>query len=239
MASQAPSIGNDVVDLDDPESQIEVLHPRWIERVFTEAERRALAASPVRHRLHWALWAAKESGYKALRRLDPEAVFSPRAFEIALEELREESAVCRGEVRHRDGTFALEVRLGSSFVHAIASASGTGGRLVARVERTIGDPGAAVRAATAGAVAEAFDLDAADLRVRGRPPVVHQGTAALDVPVSLSHHGRFVAFAFRGAAASRRDLRAHMSLAVHGGLAQAELISGLIAEACRRRAETG
>ena len=103
------SVGNDVVDLDDPETRIEALHPRWAERVFTEAERRALAASRVRHRLHWALWAAKESGYKALRRLDPAAVFSPRAFEIELEAPREVRAVFRGEVRHRDGTFSLVI----------------------------------------------------------------------------------------------------------------------------------
>jgi phosphopantetheine--protein transferase-like protein len=196
------SLGNDVVDLDDPETQIDALHARWAERVFTEAERRALAASPVRHRLHWALWAAKESGYKALRRLDPGVVFSPRAFEIELEEFRAESAVCRGEVRHPGGTFALEVRSQASFVHAVATAPGTAGRLVARVERASGDPGAGVRAATVAALAEALDLDSAGLRLTGRPPVVYGGTARLAVPVSLSHHGRFVAFAFRSAAVS-------------------------------------
>ena len=205
------SIGNDVVDLDDPESQLDTLHARWAERVFTSAERRALAASPVRHRLHWALWAAKESGYKALRRLDPNAVFSPRAFEVELEEApREERANCRGEVRHRDATFALEIRSERSFVHAVATASGTPGRLVARVEPASGDPRVGVRAATVDALAEALHLDAAGLRITGRPPAVFSGTASLDVPVSLSHHGRFVAFAFRSAAGAPRHRDSHL-----------------------------
>jgi len=190
------SIGNDVVDLGDAESRIEALHPRWVDRVFTEAERRALAASPERHRLHWALWAAKESGYKALRRLDPGAVFSPRAFAIELEEPREARAICRGEVRHRDATFALEIRCEAAFVHVVATVPGTEGSLVARVERASGDPGAGVRTAAIAALAEAFDLDAAGLRLAGRPPVVHSDAGCVDVPVSLSHHGRFVAFAF-------------------------------------------
>ena len=191
-----------VVDLGDPETHLEVLHPRWAERVFTDVERRVLAASPVRHRLHWALWAAKESAYKALRRLDPGAVFSPRAFEAELEELREESAVCRGGVRHRDATFAVEIRSAPEFVHAVATVPGTPGRLVARVEQSGGDPGAAVRSAAAAAVAEALDLDSTGLRFAGRPPVVYRGTVSLAVAVSLSHHGRFVAFAFRSAASA-------------------------------------
>ena len=81
------SIGNDVVDLADPETRLDGLHPRWDGRAFCAAERRALAASPSRHRLHWALWAAKESAYKARKRLDPHTVFSPREFEIELSPL--------------------------------------------------------------------------------------------------------------------------------------------------------
>ncbi len=190
------SVGNDVVDLADPETQPEALHPRWVERVFTDAERRALDASPARHRLHWALWAAKESGYKALRRLDPGAVFSPCAFEVELEVPREERAACRGVVRHRGATFALEVRLDAEYVHAIATAPGTG-RLVAQVERARGEPGSAIRTAAAAALAETLGLDVAGLQLTGRPPVVRRGATPLAVALSLSHHGRFVAFAFQ------------------------------------------
>ena len=81
------SVGNDVVDLDDPDTRLDSLHPRWDERVFGAAERRALEASSSRHLLHWALWAAKESAYKARKRLDPHTVFSPREFEIELSPL--------------------------------------------------------------------------------------------------------------------------------------------------------
>jgi phosphopantetheinyl transferase (holo-ACP synthase) len=190
-------VGNDVVDLNDPETGFEALHPRWVDRVFTDAERRALDASPVRHRLHWALWAAKESGYKALRRLDPGAVFAPRAFEVELEVPRDERTACRGAVRHRGRTFALEVRLEAEYVHAVATATGTTGWLVAQVERAREEPGAEVRKAAAAALAEVLDLDAPGLRLTGCPPVVRHGAATLAVVVSLSHHGRFVAFAFQ------------------------------------------
>lgn len=192
------SVGNDVVDLGDPEARLDGLHPRWADRVFTAAERRALDASPAatRHRLHWALWAAKESAYKARKRLDPRAVFSPRAFEVALSGFPERSGSCRGRVRHAGEWFALEVRLEDAFVHAVAAAPGAAGKLVARARRACGEPGADVRAAAAEAVAEAMGLEPKGLRLTGRPPVARHGRAALAVDVSLSHHGRFVAFAF-------------------------------------------
>jgi len=177
------SVGNDVVDLGDPEARLDALHPRWAERVFTAAERRALDLSPApaRHRLHWALWAAKESAYKARERLDPRTAFSPRAFEVEL--------------------FALEVRHEAEFVHAVAIAPavttrGSAAVLVARVERARGEPGSDVRAAATAALAESFGADAFGLRITGLPPVARLEAAELSVDVSLSHHGRFVAFAF-------------------------------------------
>ena len=75
-------VGNDVVDLRDPDSQPESLHPRWDERVFTESERELLSRSKSRHRARWALWAAKESAFKAARQADPDARFIPRTFRI-------------------------------------------------------------------------------------------------------------------------------------------------------------
>lgn len=196
------SVGNDVVDLGDPEARLDGLHPRWADRVFTAAERRALDLSPApaRHRLHWALWAAKESAYKASKRLDPRAVFSPRAFEV---ELLAPLLIgtCRGCVRHRGETLALEVRHEAEFVHAVAIAPavttrGSAAVLVARVERARGEPGSDVRAAATAALAEALGADAFGLRITGLPPVARLEAAELSVDVSLSHHGRFVAFAF-------------------------------------------
>ena len=59
-------IRTDFSSVADAETRLDGLHPRFAERVFTPAEREALEAAPDRHRLHWALWAAKESAYKAL-----------------------------------------------------------------------------------------------------------------------------------------------------------------------------
>jgi hypothetical protein len=190
------SVGNDVVDLGDPEARLCGLHPRWVERVFGAAERTALDASPSRHLLHWALWAAKESAYKARKRLEPGTVFSPKEFEVELRSLPATDGVAVGRVVHRGDVFALEVHVDGATVHAVTtSEKGTVERVRSRVERARCDPGVEARRLAATAIGSALGLDPTGLRIVDRPPVAMHGGRRLDVGLSLSHHGRFVAFA--------------------------------------------
>lgn len=189
-------VGNDVVDLRDPETRLEGLHPRFEERVFSASERRALAASPERHRLHWALWAAKESAYKAWKRLDPATVFAPRELEVELAPVPVSSAgAAAGVVRHHGRTLDVELLFGDDHVHAVALSRGNGQRILAAVSTATDEPGAAVRRCAAAAIARALALEPERLRITGRPPEVRHLDDPLDVVLSLSHHGRFVAFA--------------------------------------------
>ena len=190
------SVGNDVVDLALAETRLGGLHPRWAERVFRRAEREALDASPSRHLMHWALWAAKESAYKARKRLEPETVFSPKEFEVELSPLPAADGAAVGRVVHRGDVFDLEVRLEGEVVHAVATSEDeAGARVLWKVEDARGDPGVAARRLAATAIGSALGLDPADLRIVGRPPVATFRDRRIELGVSLSHHGRFVAFA--------------------------------------------
>ncbi len=203
------SVGNDVVDLADPEARLDGLHPRFEERVFRAAERDLLAASRSRHALHWALWAAKESAYKALKRLEPATVWSPKEFEVQLSSLPPAGAagVAAGRVRHRGHLLDLEVHLDGASVHAVARIGDAAGvEVLWKVQPTQGDPGLAVRQLATAAIGSALGLDPAGLRITGRPPVATSPGGRLAVGVSLSHHGRFVGFACR--LAGRRAGRA-------------------------------
>ena len=196
------SVGNDVVDLADPEARLDRLHPRFEQRVFCAAERDQLEASCSRQALHWALWAAKESAYKALKRLAPETVFSPKEFEVQLSSLPSAGAagVAAGRVCHRGHLLDLEVHLDDARLHAVARIGDTPGvEVLWRVQTAHGDPGVAVRQLATAAIASALGLDPAGLRIIGRPPVATSPGGRLAVDVSLSHHGRFVGFACRPA----------------------------------------
>ncbi|MGY8738305.1 MAG: 4'-phosphopantetheinyl transferase family protein, partial [bacterium] len=70
-------LGNDVVDLEDPETRPETFRPRFDERVFDPTERRAIARDQNEHGRRWTHWAAKEAAYKLARQVDSKFVFSP------------------------------------------------------------------------------------------------------------------------------------------------------------------
>jgi phosphopantetheinyl transferase (holo-ACP synthase) len=183
-------IGNDVIDLLDPETAPGSAHPRFDRRVFAPKERLLLAASTDSRRLRWILWAAKEAAYKVARKLDRRAVFSPPRFVVDLD-------AC--EVHWEGRRLSLDVDSDDDRVHAVASIGETASGPIRVAAELVGDaaPGAAVRSLACrtlapflGLAENALDVDRVDriprLTAEGRP---------LPVDLSLSHHGRFVAFA--------------------------------------------
>ncbi len=186
-------LGNDVVDLQGDIGCPETRHPRFDRRVFDPAEREALGRSGAPERLRWMLWAAKESAYKALRRIDPEVVFAPASFGVTLE------ASGEGSVRHasRIQPIPIVVQETPSRVHAAASLGAE--PWLARVGRLLPGErrGDAARRLAVDTAVQLLDLPAAELRVarRDRMPVLTRAQAALPVVLSLSHHGRYAACA--------------------------------------------
>jgi len=196
-------IGNDVVDLAHPATRPGAQHPRFDSRVFTNAERAALAQSPKAERLRWIFWAAKESAYKAARKLDSRTVWSPARFAVQLEPAapREWTAL-RGVVRHGALTFSLRAKSNAEQVHALAFCQQpapdafycAGVELCAKAAK----PGDAVRAAARREIAAWLGAAPAAICIgrRGRIPTLRiAGLPPEAANLSLSHHGRFVAWA--------------------------------------------
>jgi hypothetical protein len=194
-------VGNDVVDLGDAESRSEAHHPRFDARVFAGPELRALDACADSERLRWILWAAKESAYKAARRVDATTVFSPRLF-VAWLQPEEGAQAWSGHVEHGDDRFRVRVALENGCAHAVAThpqaRTGVVKAGVGRVARGVsaGVPGRAARDLALAGIARLLGVSRGELRIerRGRIPRVRRvgGSAPL---LSLSHHGRFVAYA--------------------------------------------
>lgn len=71
------TIGNDIVDRHTSEPGT---HGRFSKRVLSLQEQEVLTADPD---AIWQFWAAKEAAYKAMKRIAPTTVFSPRTFEYS------------------------------------------------------------------------------------------------------------------------------------------------------------
>ena len=221
-------IGNDLVDLEDPETRPETFRPRFDERVFDPVERRAIAHDPRPHARRWAHWAAKEAAYKLARQIDPRFVFSPGRL-VARFEATDRSAdgpalrcghlvLPSGLLAGDAGRLELRWTEHDGALHVIARPGGSDwGAVTASVERVDDESGAsrAVREQARARVARDLGIPPERIRIgaRGRVPVLliddETGAGAL----SLSHHGRFAACAIAidaeaSEAAGARELNA-------------------------------
>ena len=210
-------VGNDVVDLLDPENQQEAIHPRFDERVFTPVERAWLANEATAHRTRWRMWAAKESAFKVARKLDPGVRFLPRRFSVQLK------GNAQAVVRYAVGRFDVSFSGADDWVHAIATLSDGPGRwrsswggpfwrpslgsswgpsaIVERVQRgrsAASYASARVRATARSAIGSVLSIAPSEIEIArvGSVPVALWKKLPLPVDLSLSHHGRFLACAW-------------------------------------------
>jgi len=190
-------IGNDVVDLRDPDADPWRRHARFDGRVFHPGERALIATSLQPGWTRWILWALKESAYKAARKDEPTTVFSPVRFVVTPQDAA--SAIVRVGRRRFRGF----VSCGPGHVHAVAwraaEAPGVTRMGVARLATGETCPHAAARRLALEGLAPALGVapEALAIHREGRIPAlwVHGRRSGADL--SLSHHGRFVAFACR------------------------------------------
>ncbi len=189
-------IGNDVVDLRDPESQPQTLHPRFDSRVFAAPELARIPAASDPNRERWRLWASKEAAYKLARKRRASTVFSPIRFVVGDD----------ARVTHASDRYCIEIREGDAAIHAVAFDLRSRPEIlcglrqldVASDGRDASAPSRAVRELVVQRLGEHFHTspDAFELRRDGRIPRLRMaGAAEGAIDLSLSHHGRFVAFA--------------------------------------------
>lgn len=193
-------VGNDIVDLGDPESQRETLHPRFIARVFSQAEQRAIQSSPDAQTHLWLLWAAKESAFKVLKKMDAELVFTHRQFVVEVEHPRR-GHTALGRICHGAHRLTMRASIRPGYVHVLAwlrdRPSDRSGVLFGVQSCPIHlDPSAAVRAVTASAVCKALHMPPKALAIdHGKPPRFVGPMDLTGLDCSLSHHGRWISYA--------------------------------------------
>jgi phosphopantetheinyl transferase len=187
------------VDLRDRSVAAGPRHPRFDARVFAPAEHRALRESAAPNPLRWAFWAAKEAAYKVAKKLDGATVWSPLRFVVHLERGLERDL--EGAVEHAGREIPVRVEADAERVHAIATdAREAFARIRARVAELPApgaDPSAAVRALARADLAPLLGTspEALEIGRRGRIPVLCVAGSEAPLDLSLSHHGRFVAWA--------------------------------------------
>ncbi|MHB8770731.1 MAG: 4'-phosphopantetheinyl transferase family protein [Syntrophales bacterium] len=220
-------MGNDVVDLHDPDNRGKSGDDRFLARVFTAEERGLIARAADPDRLLWSLWAAKEAAYKAVSGGEPGLCSVPHRYPVHLDLLPrgehptpeaqpsplgseagiEADGLLTGRVLTPRGAVALRIATTREYVHALAASADVAiAGIVHRVDRldnggNPGDPSAFVRAQLLTEISRRLNCPREELTVRADSsasgaPRVFSRDLPLSLAISLSHDGRFTAFAF-------------------------------------------
>lgn len=209
-------IGNDIVDLKTADARGKAGDARFIARVFTVSEQEAIRRSAHPDALLWTFWAAKEAAYKAISKAAPDISSAPRHYRVAIDfqNRQNQPENAAGDVATPLGVAPVRIFCNMEWVHCMASAGLTatpfdigiiyGIREITPDRRPVSvrESATAREAATAG-IASFLGINPDDIRIlretgpRGQgPPMVHIKGKRAPIDISLSHDGRFAAYAF-------------------------------------------
>jgi phosphopantetheinyl transferase (holo-ACP synthase) len=220
ICMQRRFIGNDIVDLKTEDVRGKADDARFMARVFSFAEQAAIRRSAHADALLWAFWAAREATYKAVCKAAPGVSSAPRRYPAAMDfhyrKNRPETGT--GQVSTPLGTVPVRIFFNAEWVHCLAWAGFPenpgansfdediiyGIREIAPDHRPVCvRESAAARTAATERIAGLLDMDPYDIRIRREPGLHGPGPPRVFIKgektpmdISLSHDGRFAAYAF-------------------------------------------
>jgi phosphopantetheine--protein transferase-like protein len=201
-----PCVGNDVVDLKEPENAGKSANSRFLKKILTDAEIESVINAENPDAALWSLWACKEAAYKVIKKSSPDTAFLPRQWPVTFNKTK--TKYSDGEVMIPDAG-SVFIRLFSDFqyVHCIgADHPAVLDKVIWGVEDLPEDetnPSVFARNCLAQNLAKHFSGNLHQIKIiRKRengelqPPRVYVDGRKTDINISLSHDGRFVAYAF-------------------------------------------
>ncbi len=216
------STGNDIVSLDAIDRQ-RTIQPRFYSKILVPSEQalyplQGSSGLPFEHFV-WLLWSIKESAYKYRQRLEPGLVFSPTKMVVrqldspdrasgtidAFSPDASGAAFYQAIVHSDPGIFYSRSTVTLPIIFPPSSARmqrfGSVWSGVAAIDGAgYAGQSASVRVLLLEKLRSLLSCDGDELRVEKSPrgcPLVFRGEKEMSIPVSLAHHGRYVAYSFR------------------------------------------
>lgn len=224
-------IGNDIVDLKTEDARGKADDARFMARVFSFAEQKAIRRSAHPDALLWAFWAAREAAYKAVSKAAPGISSAPGRYPTAMDFQYQKNRPDKGagQVTTPLGAVPVRIVFSTEWVHCVAWTGSPvypranpldanimyGIREIPLDRRPVSiRESAAARTAATRRIAGVLNMDPHDIRIRREPgpygpgpPRVFIKGEKTPMDISLSHDGRFAAYAFyNGERAAHRSM---------------------------------
>lgn len=200
-----PYIGNDVVDLKEPANRDRSRDTRYLKKILTDAEIEFVKKAKRTDAALWSFWACKETAYKVTKKSFPDTAFTPRLWQVNFTKNRIKYWESEVVIPGQNSVF---VRLfpGSDYVHCVGTDNPSmldrfdSGMEILPGKKT--NPSIFVRQCLAQQLAARFSLNFDRIEIRRTiengerlPPQVFINGKATNIDISLSHDGRFAAYA--------------------------------------------
>lgn len=194
-------IGNDIIDLDYARQSSNWQRPGWLQKLFTPAEQQYILQSDDPEFTLWLFWSMKESAYKIIVREEQRRFFAPKQLHCTL-------ALCKanlsiGSVQFQSKTYTTKSTWDMTSIHTIASAAGKSEPMDLQHQVLVKPKGGEDRnwlyKKIITTLCSEAKFPAGTPRIKkntlGIPQIFFDSTQQSSI-LSISHHGRFAAFAY-------------------------------------------
>ncbi len=179
-------IGNDIIDLEIARAERKFENQRFKNKVFTDSEKDQIINSRDPELCLWKFWAMKETAYKAHQRnFNLPRKLNPKAFRCVLE-----ISNSRGKVSIDDSVYHIELDITADYLHATTSSERVFKDVFQKDTDSAFD---LIKQITGNYIFKTEDLSIKKNSL-GIPSLVFKEHST-EFPFSLSHHGKFTAFA--------------------------------------------
>jgi phosphopantetheine--protein transferase-like protein len=206
-------VGNDIVDLADPDGQLESYDDRFVSRVCSQDEIDFLDHAEEPESFFWQIWTAKETAFKIYQRLSPRESFQPKHFEVNVDSrvvIHSELRVGVEWMKTREVVFCSGYLKSDNSPRKFSSTVSRMNRFERRPSRQLTEQelksaqtaeSCAVRILAKDILTQTLRLHWENLEIiRPQtdgdwlpPEIIYKGLLLQQTSLSMTHHGRFYA----------------------------------------------
>jgi len=194
------------VDLREPANIWKSRDSRFLKKILTDAEIEIVKNAERSDETLWSFWACKETAYKVIKKTFPDTAFLPRRWQVSFNRCRLECSEGEVVIAGKGGIF---IRLFSNYdyIHCVGvDKAAEMNKIISGVEvlpEKENSPSLFSRLCLAQSLAKHFLPDIHQIKIKRikengelQPPRAYIDGVKTDIDISLSHDGRFVAYAF-------------------------------------------
>ncbi len=175
-------IGNDIVDLQLAKTQSDWQRRGWLQKLFTKQEQQYIFTSEKAEIQLWQFWSMKEAAYKAhQRRFNFSRRYNPQNFQC----------MPKGEVYVDNYSYKTFTEIQNEYVYSIAMTSDVA------YHSSVYDKTMSARSKLKEIISEKLNINLSliDFIKNSKGiPLVHIDQKTIQLPLSLTHHGKYSAF---------------------------------------------